>query len=50
MGKTSNTVFEAIEMLFDTLPQEQQVLLMVNLYYEMSDAQKDEFLEETENA
>ena len=45
----NDTIFNAIEGLFQTLPQSQQVSLMVSLYYSMDDGQKDKFLHETEN-
>ena len=50
MKKLQNTICGAIEMLFATLSKEEQVSLMVELYYSMYDSQKDQFLENTENA
>ena len=46
--------FDKITDLFNTLPTDnevdEQVDLLVQLYYCLSDSQKDEFLRETENA
>ena len=46
--------FDKITGLFDTLPTDgevdEQVNLLIQLYFRMSDSQKDEFLRETENA
>lgn len=47
---TTQSVFEEMRDLFDNLTEGAQVDIMVELYYTMRDAQKDRFLEETENA
>lgn len=41
---------EEIKRLFNRLSEEDQVAIMIDLYCSMYDGQKDEFLEETENA
>jgi len=50
MTKQSNAIYTTISQLFTTLSKEEQVSLMVELYYSMYDSQKDQFLENTENA
>ena len=40
---------EEIIKLFGSLKKQEQVEVMVELYYKMSDLQKDTFLSETEN-
>lgn len=50
MSKKSNNISGAIEILFATLSESEQVDLMASLYYSMDDMHKDKFLEETENA
>lgn len=40
---------EEIITLFDNLKKKEQVAVMIELYYKMSDFQKDTFLSETEN-
>lgn len=43
-------IYTSIEQLFGTLSGQDKVSLMTSLYYQMSDLEKDKFLEETENA
>lgn len=47
---TTHSAYEEMRDLFSTLTQGEQVEIMVEFYYSMRDAQKDKFLEETENA
>lgn len=41
---------DTIIVLFNGLSKDEQVETLVTLYHSMYDAQKDEFLRETENA
>lgn len=41
---------DTIIVLFNGLSKDEQVETLVTLYYSMYDAQKDEFLRETDNA
>ena len=41
---------DEIEGLFNKLPEEDKVGILVGLYYKLTDAQKDNFLRETENS
>ena len=50
MTSQNNAIFTCIKQLFEVLEENEQVDLMVSLYYSMLDGQKDEFLRETENA
>ena len=50
MTSQNNAIFTCIKQLFEVLEKNEQVDLMVSLYYSMLDGQKDEFLRETENA
>lgn len=47
---TTHSAYEEMRELFDTLTEGEQVDIMVEFYYSMRDAQKDRFLEETENS
>lgn len=49
MKKLNTKTYDAIQLLFSTLSESEQVMLMTELYYSMRDGQKDKFLEETEN-
>ena len=44
------TTQDTIITLFNNLTNEEKVETLTALYYSMRDAQKDEFLRETENA
>ncbi len=44
------TTQDTIITLFNNLTNEEKVETLTTLYYSMRDAQKDEFLRETENA
>lgn len=50
MTTQNNAIFTCIKQLFEVLEKDEQVDLMVSLYYSMYDGQKDSFLRETENA
>lgn len=50
MSEKTKSMMKSIRDLFNALTQDEQVAIMVELYYAMYDGQKDEFLEETENA
>lgn len=41
---------DEIEGIFSKLPEADKVEILVGLYYKLTDAQKDRFLEETENS
>lgn len=47
---TTNRAYDEILDLWEELTEGAQVDLMTELYFKMRDAQKDRFLEETENA
>ena len=47
---TTHSAYEEMRDLFGELTEGEQVDIMVELYYTMRAAQKDRFLEETENA
>lgn len=47
---TTNRAYDEILDLWEELTEGAQVDLMAELYFKMRDAQKDRFLEETENA
>lgn len=50
MTAQNNAIFTCIKQLFEVLGKNEQVDLMVSLYYSMYDEQKDKFLHKTENA
>ena len=49
MTTQNNAIITCIRQLFEVLDKNEQVDLMVSLYYSMYDGQKDKFLHETEN-
>ncbi len=49
MDKITKGVKDAIETLFNTLPEQQQVDLLAHLYNSMYDLRKDQFLKEIED-
>lgn len=46
----NKAIFICIKQLFEALNKTEQVDLMASLYHSMNDAQKNNFLRETENA
>ena len=50
MTTQNNAISACIKQLFETLNKTEQVDLMASLYHSMNDAQKNNFLRETENA
>ena len=51
MAKTKkDIIFDRIRDAFNELPQKAQVEIMSELYWDLDDYYKDQFLEETDNA
>lgn len=50
MAKNTEPIYNKIRDLFNELSEKEQVTIMSELYWDLSDYYKDKFLEETDNA